>query len=96
MEKHSETTLKRRAWYQKHTEDALTQYEPKFWIIFWVTAAVGVALQYLTAEHIAPYLNQDGRFILSVSCLSLPLLALRNLHLQAFTILGISLVSIVW
>ena len=94
MEERSEVINKLRAWHLHHTQGALTQHQPKFWVIFWITAAIGLALYYVTAEYRTHHLGQDSRFLLSVSCLSLPLLVLRRLHLHAFILLGISLMSV--
>lgn len=96
MEKQTKQVDKLRAWFQIHTEGALTQYQPKFWVIFWITAALSAVLYYFTYESVASHLGQESRLMLSVSYLSLPLLALRNLHLQAFILLGGSTLAIIW
>lgn len=96
MEKQSEMVDNLKIWFQRHTEGALTQYQPKFWVIFWITALFSAILYYFTFDIIASHLGKDGRFLLSVSYLSLPLLALRNLHLQAFILLGGSILTMLW
>lgn len=95
MEDQNEAINKVRRWFQKHTQDALTQYQPKFWIIFWVTAALSFGLYYSTYDAISPYLNQKGRFLLLMGYLCLPLLSLRNLHPLAFVYLGGGILSVV-
>lgn len=96
MEKQSEMIDNLKSWFQRHTEGALTQYQPRFWVIFWITALCSAILYYFTFDSIALHLGKDGRLLLSASYLSLPLLALRNLHGQAFILLGVSLLTLLW
>ncbi|MBC3788630.1 hypothetical protein FHK02_5188 [Spirosoma sp. LMG 31448] len=96
MEEQSKVIDRLRELFQSHTAGALTQYQPRFWIIFWVTAVFSATLYYFTYEHLASHLSQDGRLLLLVSYLSLPLLVLRNLHLQAFILLGVSILTVLW
>ncbi|WP_147368002.1 hypothetical protein [Fibrisoma montanum] len=94
MEKQNEMIDNLKVWFQLYTEGALTQHQPKFWVIFWITVVLSAILYYFTFDPIASHLGKDGRLLLLVSYLSLPLLVLRNLHLQAFILLGGSILTV--
>jgi len=94
MEMHTKKIDEVKAWFQSHTQGALTQSEPKFWILLWVVVAFSAALYYFTYEPLASHVGQHGRLLLSVGYLSIPLLALRNLHLQAFILLSVSILTV--